>query len=165
MNYTPARRQRENEKNAAARDEGKQKNEQKYHEFKITCDTTGDPGACHSLGEWWSMMRSDFVKAAEIYEVGCFVKSYPQSCLSLGRMLGECAPASRGRRRASSPLSAYRHACISSCMQTGAPSGLHAAGRTPCDRWCGGATSAARRRARRRAKSCCAAPSTSPRTA
>ena len=56
-------------------------------EFRINCnDGEGNPGACHSLGEWEAVVNSDWAKAAEIYSKNCSKKQYGASCFNLARL-------------------------------------------------------------------------------
>ena len=87
MPPTPSRLQREQEREQAARDEGRQANEAKFTEFKLGCDS-GLAHACTSLGEWYSAMRGDFARAAELYTGPCLDQRHPQACLNLGLILG-----------------------------------------------------------------------------
>lgn len=80
-------------------------NERKFLEFSMGCDA-GDVTACHSLGEWYSVMRSDYAKSIEIYRPNCETHKHAASCLNLGILLGTFAGAtgcgrggSDGRRR------------------------------------------------------------------
>jgi hypothetical protein len=87
MPTTPARQQREQEQESASREAGRVANESKYTEFRMGCDA-GSAHACTALGEWWSVMRGDFAKAAELYTGACLEKRYSQACLNLGIFLG-----------------------------------------------------------------------------
>ena len=56
-------------------------------EFKINCDDgNGDALACHSLGEWYAVVKSDHKHAADIYEKNCNKNSYGASCFNLARL-------------------------------------------------------------------------------
>jgi hypothetical protein len=88
MPATPSRRAREQANEASLREEGRMANEAKFTEFQLGCDA-GEAHACTSLGEWYSVMRNDFVRAAELFTQPCLEKRHPQACLSLGMMLGE----------------------------------------------------------------------------
>ena len=88
MPVTPARQLRDQERTKAQMDEARQVNELKFTEFRLNCDS-GSVGACTSLGEWFELMRGDFVKAAELYTPACFEKKYPQACFDLGNILSE----------------------------------------------------------------------------
>ena len=88
MPTTPSRRAREQLNESALREEGRLANEIKFTEFQLGCEA-GEAHACTSLGEWYSVMRNDFVRAAELYTQACVEKHYPQACLSLGMILGE----------------------------------------------------------------------------
>jgi TPR repeat protein len=89
MPTTPSRRARDQESELQSREAGRQANEMKYTEFQLGC-SAGEAHACTSLGEWYSVMRSDFVKAAELYTEACLEKRHPQACLNLGMFLCEC---------------------------------------------------------------------------
>jgi hypothetical protein len=90
MPPTPSRALRDQAVEDASREAGRAANESKFTEFQMGCDA-GSPHACTSLGEWWSTMRGDFVKASELYTDACLEKRYSQACLNLGMILGECA--------------------------------------------------------------------------
>jgi TPR repeat protein len=56
-------------------------------EFRTNCDDgEGNPGACHSLGEYEAVVNSNFEKAAEIYSKNCSKKEHPASCFNLSRL-------------------------------------------------------------------------------
>ena len=80
---TPARAHRDHLK---AKEMERQIREDKYVEFKLSCDE-GDANGCNSLGEWYSVMNNDHKKAAEIYEKNCLEKKHAQSCFNLGMLL------------------------------------------------------------------------------
>ncbi len=88
MPSTPSRRARDQETELQSREAGRLANEMKYTEFQLGC-SAGEAHACTSLGEWYSVMRSDFVKAAELYTEACLEKRHPQACLNLGMFLCE----------------------------------------------------------------------------
>jgi hypothetical protein len=68
MPVTPSRAARDAAAVEAARQAGLEANEKKYGEFYAACDGgAGSPGACNALGEWYAMLRRDFVSAAALY--------------------------------------------------------------------------------------------------
>jgi hypothetical protein len=95
MPVTPARALRDHERAEAQRQAGRLENEAKYTEFRLACEG-GDANACCSLGEWFALMRSDFVTARGLYAYSCLERGQPQACLNLGRLLGEVATGGRG---------------------------------------------------------------------
>eukprot|EP01038_Epipyxis_sp_PR26KG_P008969 gene8969-12098_t len=59
--------------------------EAKMVAFQIDCqEGKGEPAACHHVGEFFSVVKSDFVKAASIYTLNC-ERGYPASCFNLGK--------------------------------------------------------------------------------
>lgn len=86
MPSTPARKIRDATTVEQQREIGRQANEDKYAEFKRSCDEN-QPAACTSLGEWWALMRHDFHKAVQYYTPACVEQKYPQACLNLGLIL------------------------------------------------------------------------------
>jgi TPR repeat protein len=56
-------------------------------EFKINCDDgDGDALACHSLGEWYSVVKNDHEQAADIYKKNCDKNKFGASCFNLARL-------------------------------------------------------------------------------
>ena len=102
MPPTPSRHQRNSAAEEASREAGRAANEAKYTEFLMGCEA-GQAHACTSLGEWWSVMRGDFAKAAELYTEACLEKRHAQACLNLGMFLSAWL---RLRRRRALPLAA-----------------------------------------------------------
>ena len=47
---------------------------------------SGTAWACHSVGEYYSVVRSNHEKAGEIYEKNCSKYGHPPSCFNLGRL-------------------------------------------------------------------------------
>lgn len=83
---TPARRKREMTK---ADEEQRRIDEEKYVGFSVACNND-DAHGCHSLAEWFAILRSDFGKAATIYKANCAERRYANSCFNLGVMYGAC---------------------------------------------------------------------------
>jgi len=96
MPPTPARAARDVAAREAARREEDAANELKFTEFKLNCDA-GVVGACSALGEWYELLRRDAVSAAALYAPACLERGYAQACWNLGKMLGACGGACRGR--------------------------------------------------------------------
>ncbi len=46
----------------------------------------GNAAACHSCGEYYSHVKSDYSSAAKIFHENCVERSHPGSCFSSGRM-------------------------------------------------------------------------------
>ena len=82
---------REQSAEDVSRDSGRAANESKYTEFKMGCDE-GNAAVCTALGEWWAMMRGDFVKAVDLYGPACATGRVPQACLNLGQLMAEGRP-------------------------------------------------------------------------
>ena len=91
MPVTPSRYMREQSAEDVSRDSGRAANESKYTEFKMGCDE-GNAAVCTALGEWWAMMRGDFVKAVDLYGPACATGRVPQACLNLGQLMAEGRP-------------------------------------------------------------------------
>ena len=55
--------------------------------FEVDCnDGKGNAMACHQVGEFFSVVKSDHVRAAAVYDKNCnSEKSYAASCFNLGR--------------------------------------------------------------------------------
>lgn len=83
---TPARQLREQQKHKALQEKI---NEEKYLEFKMAC-SDGDADGCHSLAEWFSVIRADFVQAAQLYRPNCDTRNHASSCLNLGILSCKC---------------------------------------------------------------------------
>ena len=94
MPATPARQSREREKRTVDMDAKQAAMEGKFTEFSAGCEA-GSVGACTSLGEWYSLMRQDFAKAATYYAPACLNSRYPQACWNLGNMLASGRPGVR----------------------------------------------------------------------
>lgn len=82
---TPSRAARDRAKAAALEEQIKG---EKFVEFRLACDDS-DATGCHSLGEWWAVIKEDFEKAADIYRVNCLERKHGPSCYNLGRFHGE----------------------------------------------------------------------------
>ena len=55
--------------------------------FEVDCfDGKGEPIACHRVGEYYSVVANDHVKAAKVYQDNCTNKNYSPSCFNLGRL-------------------------------------------------------------------------------
>jgi hypothetical protein len=55
--------------------------------FESDCnDSKGEPIACHHVGEFFSVVKEDHVRAAKVYEANCINKNYSPSCFNLGRL-------------------------------------------------------------------------------
>lgn len=54
----------------------------------------GDIHSCHSLGEWWAVVKQQYSKAAAIYKSNCEDHSHGTSCYKLGVLYGTslCRP-------------------------------------------------------------------------
>ncbi|ETV94785.1 hypothetical protein H310_11740 [Aphanomyces invadans] len=62
--------------------------EKRLYEFVSNCDEgKGDPGACHSLGEWLAVVDKKYDDAAVVYKKNCDTKNYAASCFNYGRLL------------------------------------------------------------------------------
>ena len=60
--------------------------ETKMAGFEVDCnDGQGAPAACHHVGEFYSTVKSDYKRAAKVYEMNCKDKKYAASCFNLGR--------------------------------------------------------------------------------
>jgi TPR repeat protein len=46
----------------------------------------GVPEACHSAGDYFSIVKADTEKASKLYEANCTNNNHGASCFSLGRM-------------------------------------------------------------------------------
>lgn len=83
---TPARRMREMRKQ---QEQMQQYYDDKFHNFSMACENENSPTACHSLGEWWAVVKQDFEKAASVYHENCHQRNHPSSCLNLGLLRGK----------------------------------------------------------------------------
>ena len=64
--------------------------EAKMAGFEIDCNEgKGDPGACHHVGEFYSVVKDDHVRAAKVYKQNCETKKYGASCFNLGKLYCE----------------------------------------------------------------------------
>ncbi|KAF0693016.1 Aste57867_15965 [Aphanomyces stellatus] len=62
--------------------------EKRHYEFVSNCDGgKGDATACHSYGEWLSVIDKDYDQAARVYKTNCEEKNYAASCFNYGRFL------------------------------------------------------------------------------
>eukprot|EP01138_Halocafeteria_seosinensis_P010179 gb/GECG01010396.1/.p1 GENE.gb/GECG01010396.1/~~gb/GECG01010396.1/.p1 ORF type:complete len:243 (+),score=37.06 gb/GECG01010396.1/:1-729(+) len=78
---TPARRMRDMRKQ---QEEMQKYYDDKYDEFYMACENDRDSTGCHSLGEWWAVVKQDYEKAANIYFPNCHERDHASSCLNLG---------------------------------------------------------------------------------
>lgn len=104
---TPARRKRDLAKSDA---EQRRIDEEKYVGFSVACNND-EANACHSLGEWYAVLRANFAKAAELYRPNCLERGYANSCFNLGLLFGESAAnhSPRSRRRTAAQDTAPPH--------------------------------------------------------
>eukprot|EP00500_Bicosoecida_sp_ms1_P001059 CAMPEP_0203810076 /NCGR_PEP_ID=MMETSP0115-20131106/2713_1 /ASSEMBLY_ACC=CAM_ASM_000227 /TAXON_ID=33651 /ORGANISM="Bicosoecid sp, Strain ms1" /LENGTH=242 /DNA_ID=CAMNT_0050718853 /DNA_START=54 /DNA_END=778 /DNA_ORIENTATION=+ len=79
---TPSRAARERRKAAELEEQIKG---EKFVEFRLACDD-GDATGCHSLGEWWALVKEDFGKAADLYRTNCLERRHGPSCYNMGRL-------------------------------------------------------------------------------
>mmetsp|Transcript_30397 Transcript_30397/g.39232 ORF Transcript_30397/g.39232 Transcript_30397/m.39232 type:complete len:221 (-) Transcript_30397:103-765(-) len=62
--------------------------EERMLQFEIDCnDGKGNPMACQSAGEYFSVVKNDLKKAAKIYAENCSRHNFPPSCFNLGRII------------------------------------------------------------------------------
>ena len=55
--------------------------------FEADCnDGKGDPMACHQVGEFFSLVKDDSVRAGKVYEKNCTDKNYSASCFNLAKL-------------------------------------------------------------------------------
>eukprot|EP01036_Dinobryon_divergens_P022221 gene22221-30462_t len=55
--------------------------------YEASCaDGTGDPTACHHVGEFFSVVKENYENAAKIYSNNCLNRNYGPSCFNLGRL-------------------------------------------------------------------------------
>ena len=47
----------------------------------------GDPSACHAVGEFFAVIRKDYVAARGAYEANCGARRHGASCFALARLL------------------------------------------------------------------------------
>lgn len=58
--------------------------------FESDCnDGKGNAVACHQVGEFLSVVKSDFDKSGKLFEMNCRTREHPPSCFNLGRFLRE----------------------------------------------------------------------------
>jgi len=62
--------------------------EEKYVGFSVACNND-EANACHSLGEWYAVLRGNFSKAGELFLPNCTDRKYGNSCFSMGLLYGE----------------------------------------------------------------------------
>lgn len=56
--------------------------------FESDCnDGKGNAVACHQVGEFLSVVKSDFQKAGKLFEMNCETRKHAPSCFNLGRFL------------------------------------------------------------------------------
>ena len=61
--------------------------EKRSLEFRLNCDDgNGDASACHSLGEWLSVMERNYEEAGAVYGKNCDKNEYGPSCFNRGRL-------------------------------------------------------------------------------
>jgi hypothetical protein len=61
--------------------------ETKMAAFEVDCnDGKGEAMACHHAGEFYTVVKDQFDRAAKIYETNCTEKRYGPSCFNLGRL-------------------------------------------------------------------------------
>jgi hypothetical protein len=61
--------------------------EAKMAGFEIDCNQgTGVAEACHHVGEFYATVKSEYERAAKVYEKNCIEKTYGPSCLNLARL-------------------------------------------------------------------------------
>jgi hypothetical protein len=54
--------------------------------FELDCnDGKGAPMPCHQVGEFWSVVKNDHKRAAQVYEKNCVDNNYAPSCFNLAR--------------------------------------------------------------------------------
>lgn len=54
--------------------------------YEIDCnDGKGDLLSCHRVGEFFAVVKSEFERAAKVYEQNCN-RDYNASCFNLGRL-------------------------------------------------------------------------------
>lgn len=60
--------------------------EAKMVAFEVDCnDGTGEPVACHHVGEYMAVVKEEYERAAKVYELNCKNKGYGPSCFNLGK--------------------------------------------------------------------------------
>lgn len=63
---------------------------QRMRTFESDCnDGKGNAVACHQVGEYLSVVKNDFDKAAKIFGMNCNTRDHAPSCFNLGRFLRE----------------------------------------------------------------------------
>ena len=61
--------------------------EKRSFEFRSNCDDgEGDASACHSLGEWLSVMEQNYEGAGAVYGKNCEKNNYGPSCFNRARL-------------------------------------------------------------------------------
>lgn len=59
-------------------------------EAEVDCaDGKGSAQACHQLGEYFAVIKHEYERAAQIFELNCETKNHSPSCFSLARFYGE----------------------------------------------------------------------------
>ncbi|KAJ8612276.1 hypothetical protein CTAYLR_002943 [Chrysophaeum taylorii] len=62
--------------------------EERMLSASIDCDGgKGSGDACHAVGEYFSVIRSDHVRARQVYAQNCDDRGHAASCFNLGRLL------------------------------------------------------------------------------
>jgi hypothetical protein len=57
-------------------------------QFRLDCDDgKGNAAACHSVGEYLSVVKRDDAAAAKIYSENCKSRNHAGSCFNFGRQL------------------------------------------------------------------------------
>jgi hypothetical protein len=65
--------------------------ETKMAGFEVDCnDGKGEPEACHHVGEFYSVVKEERERAANVYEKNCREKNFGPSCFNLGRLFCKC---------------------------------------------------------------------------
>lgn len=61
--------------------------DEKMVAFESDCnDGKGEAIACHHVGEYFSLVKDDFIRSAKVYGQNCEAKGYAPSCFNLGRL-------------------------------------------------------------------------------
>lgn len=61
--------------------------EERMTKFESNCaDGTGNPVACHQVGEYLSVVKNDYVKAARVFKKNCESLEHAPSCFNLARL-------------------------------------------------------------------------------
>ena len=54
--------------------------------FESDCNNgSGDPTACHHVGEFFSTVKDDWQRASNVYQTNCDSKNYSASCFNLAK--------------------------------------------------------------------------------